>query len=53
MIYFDNPTTEKVVNKLYQALVPGGLFTIGQAESLLNLEHGFRPIKNLPSTHIK
>ncbi len=53
MIYFDNPTTEKVVNKLHQALVPGGLFTIGQAESLLNLNHRFRPIKNIPSTHIK
>ena len=53
MIYFDNPTTEKVVNKLYQALVPGGLFTIGQAESLLNLNHRFKPVKNIPSTHIK
>lgn len=53
MIYFDNPTTEKVVNKLYQALVPGGFFTIGQAESLLNLNHRFKSIKNIPSTHIK
>ncbi|MCP4117331.1 MAG: protein-glutamate O-methyltransferase CheR [Desulfobacteraceae bacterium] len=53
MIYFDNPTTEKVVNKLYQALVPGGLFIIGQAESLLNMDHKFKPATNIPSTHIK
>ena len=51
MIYFDNPTTEKVVNKLYQALIPKGFFIIGQAESLINMNHRFKPVKHIPSTY--
>lgn len=50
MIYFDNPTTERVINTLYHALTPGGLFIIGQAESLMSLKHNFKPVKNTPST---
>lgn len=53
MIYFDHPTTEKVVNRLYKSLKPGGYFAIGQAESLMNLEHRLKPVKNMPSTFIK
>lgn len=39
MIYFDNPTKEKVVNKLCSALNKGGYFVIGGAESLNGLSH--------------
>lgn len=53
MIYFDDPTTEKVINRLYQALKVGGLFIIGQAESLMSLNHHFKPVKNTPSTFVK
>lgn len=53
MIYFDPATTEKVVNRLYQSLEKGGFFTIGQSESLMNMNHGFTSIRNVPSTFIK
>lgn len=53
MIYFDNDTTEKVVNRLYHALKIGGFFIIGQAESLMNLRHNFKSVKNIPSTFQK
>ncbi|MBF0303754.1 MAG: protein-glutamate O-methyltransferase CheR [Desulfamplus sp.] len=53
MIYFDDPTTEKVINRLYHALKIGGFFIIGQAESLMSLRHHFKSVKNTPSTFIK
>ncbi|SLM30036.1 MCP methyltransferase, CheR-type [Desulfamplus magnetovallimortis] len=53
MIYFDNATTENVINRLYHALKPGGLFIIGQAESLMNMKHNFKSLKNTPSTFQK
>ncbi len=53
MIYFDNTITEKVINRLYRALVPGGLFIIGQSESLMNLTHRFKAIREVPSTFQK
>ncbi|MBF0232043.1 MAG: protein-glutamate O-methyltransferase CheR [Desulfamplus sp.] len=53
MIYFDNTTTEKVINSLYHALKNGGIFIIGQAESLMSLKHKFKSVKNTPSTFQK
>ena len=53
MIYFDHPTSEKVVQKLYRVLVPGGLFAIGNAESLMNMNHPFKTVKSIPSLYIK
>ena len=53
MIYFDEKTTEQVVNKLGQALKPGGYFLIGQSESLININHEFTPIKSIPSIYRK
>ncbi len=53
MIYFDGPTSEQVVNKLYQALSPQGFFAIGNAESLMNMTHKLKPIKKLPSLYVK
>ncbi|MBF0230823.1 MAG: protein-glutamate O-methyltransferase CheR [Desulfamplus sp.] len=53
MIYFDEQTTEKVVNRLYHALKIGGFFIIGQAESLMNLIHHYKSVKNTPSTFQK
>ncbi len=53
MIYFDHPTSEKVTNKLYNSVVPGGYFAIGNAESLMNLNHRFKSTPRVPSLYIK
>ena len=53
MIYFDFQTSEKVIHKLYQALVPKGYFAIGNAESLMNMKHSYTPVKKIPSLYIK
>ena len=53
MIYFDNDITGKVINRLYDALLPGGLFIIGQSESLMNLKHRFKPVRGVSSTFEK
>ncbi len=51
MIYFDKPTREALVKRLYKALVPGGYLFIGMSESLINLETDFMYIK--PSIYKK
>ena len=53
MIYFDLATSEMVVNKLYDSLTPKGFFAIGNAESLMNLNHRFKTIPKIPSLYIK
>ncbi|MCP3944489.1 MAG: protein-glutamate O-methyltransferase CheR [Desulfobacteraceae bacterium] len=53
MIYFDPPTSEKVTNKLYDSVVTGGYFAIGNAESLMNLNHKFKSAPAVPSLYIK
>jgi len=51
LIYFDNPTKAKVVNKLYGALKTGGYLIIGGAESLNTIEHRYTYIS--PSVYRK
>ena len=51
LIYFDNPTKAKVVNKLYGALKRGGYLIIGGAESLNNIDHHYTYIS--PSIYLK
>jgi chemotaxis protein methyltransferase CheR len=41
MIYFRDQTTESVVSRLYQSLVPGGHLLVGASESLLRLGTAF------------
>ncbi len=41
MIYFDKPTQEKLVQKFYNALHPGGYLFIGHSESLAGVSHKF------------
>ena len=53
MIYFDHQTSERVVQKLYKVLVPGGHFAIGNAESLMNMNHPFKVVQSIPSLYIK
>lgn len=51
MIYFDAPTKNEVVNKFYNALLPGGYFFIGHSESLSSCRHQFKYV--LPSVYRK
>ena len=51
MIYFDNSTKTRVVNKLYRSLEDGGLLIIGAAEGLVGIEHKFNYVK--PSIYRK
>lgn len=44
MIYFDDPTREKVVANLSRSLKPGGYFVIGMSESLLSIRHPFKHV---------
>lgn len=44
MIYFDRPTQERLVNKFYHHLKPGGYLFIGHSESLQWVSHPFKSI---------
>ncbi|MBN2212443.1 MAG: protein-glutamate O-methyltransferase [Sedimentisphaerales bacterium] len=51
MIYFDKPTQERLVNRMYDVLKPGGYLFIGHSESLTGIEHPYRYIQ--PAIHQK
>ena len=38
ILYFDKPTKERVINKLYNFLNPGGYLFVGHSESLSDIE---------------
>ncbi len=40
MIYFDNPTKAKIVERFTRQLKPGGFLYIGHSESLIGAHHG-------------
>lgn len=45
MIYFDRQTQQQLVQKFYNALVPGGFLVIGHSESISSLSHQFRQVE--------
>ena len=45
MIYFDNPTKEELINKLYESLEYGGYLFIGHSESINRETTKFKYIK--------
>jgi chemotaxis protein methyltransferase CheR len=45
MIYFDKPTQERLVNRYWDVLAPGGVLFTGHSESLTGVEHKFKYIK--------
>lgn len=45
MIYFDKTVQNKLVNKYYDCLEPGGYLFIGHSESLMGTEHRFKYIQ--------
>lgn len=51
MIYFDVPTKNSIIEKFYNAMMPGGYFFIGHSESLSSCTHKFKYIK--PSVYQK
>ena len=51
MIYFDNPTKQKLCKRLHDSLKPGGYLIIGLSENLSNLETGFERVR--PSVYRK
>ncbi|MDR1571407.1 MAG: protein-glutamate O-methyltransferase CheR [Clostridiales Family XIII bacterium] len=51
MIYFDIPTKNTLINKFYDALLPGGYLLIGHSESLSSCTHSFKYV--MPSVYRK
>jgi chemotaxis protein methyltransferase CheR len=51
MIYFDKPTQEKLVNRYYEVLNPGGMLFTGHSESLTGINHRFRYVQ--PTIYVK
>jgi chemotaxis protein methyltransferase CheR len=41
MIYFDKPTQEKLVQRFYDLIAPGGYLFVGHSESLTGARHNF------------
>ena len=51
MIYFDSPTQERLVNRFWELLAPGGSLLVGHSESLTALSHPFSYVQ--PATYVK
>ncbi len=45
MIYFDKPTQERLVQKFFDCLVPGGYLFVGHSESLTGIQHRLAFVK--------
>jgi chemotaxis protein methyltransferase CheR len=45
MIYFDRPTQQKLVNRFWDILAPGGYLFVGHSEGLSAIKHEFRYVK--------
>jgi len=46
LIYFDKPSQQQLISKLYDHLDIDGCLIIGHSESLLNIIHTFKPLGN-------
>ncbi|MCX7747373.1 MAG: protein-glutamate O-methyltransferase CheR [Clostridia bacterium] len=51
MIYFDSKTQQRLIDKFYEVLAPGGLLFIGHSESLTNKKHKYQYIQ--PTIYMK
>lgn len=45
MIYFDKPTQEELIQRLYAALKPGAYLMVGHSESLSGIHHQMRVVR--------
>lgn len=51
MIYFDTPTQQKLINRFWELIEPGGYLFVGHSESLSTISHKFKYIR--PATYRK
>jgi chemotaxis protein methyltransferase CheR len=51
MIYFDRDVQERLVQRFYEMLAPGGHLFVGHSESLTSLDHKFRYVQ--PAVYVK
>ena len=51
MIYFDRPTQQKLINRFWDLLEPGGFLFVGHSEGLSAINHKFRYMR--PATYQK
>ena len=51
MIYFDMPTQQKLVNRFWDILEPGGYLFVGHSEGMSGVKHKFRYVR--PATYVK
>ncbi len=51
MIYFDKPTQQRLLQRFWDLLEPGGHLLVGHSESLTALEHRFRYVR--PAVYVK
>ena len=51
MIYFDKPTQEKLVSRLWKVVRPGGHLFVGHSESLTTSRHDFRYVQ--PAVYVR
>lgn len=51
MIYFDRPARQRLVQRYWELLRPGGHFFAGQTESLSGITHSFRYVQ--PAVYVK
>jgi chemotaxis protein methyltransferase CheR len=45
MIYFDRPTQQRLVNRFWELLEPGGFLFVGHSEGLSGIRHDFQYMK--------
>ena len=45
MIYFDKPTQNRLVERFWDLLIPGGMLFIGHSESLSGVRHRFKYVQ--------
>ncbi len=51
MIYFDKITQEKLINRFWEIIKPGGYLFVGHSEGLSGISHNFKYIK--PAVYMK
>ena len=51
MIYFDRPTQQKLINRFWELLLPGGYLFVGHSEGLSGISHKFNYVQ--PATYRK
>lgn len=51
MIYFDAPTQERLVNRFWDMLAPGGSLLVGHSESLAAMSHNYSYVQ--PATYVR